>query len=127
MAAQRRSERPLLVLTGTAAGNPFSRYVLEILDVEGFAGRDVRDLEQAELRASDLAAYDVALLANADLTAAQQAALSEYVERGGNLVALRVSDQQLERTMALVSREDRALAPAARALRDFLERELVRQ
>jgi DNA-binding transcriptional LysR family regulator len=43
------------------------------------------------------------------------------------LVALRVSDQQLQRTMALVSREDRALAPAARALRDFLERDLVRQ
>jgi DNA-binding transcriptional LysR family regulator len=44
-----------------------------------------------------------------------------------SLVALRVSDQRLERTMALVSREDRAMAPAARALRDFLERELVRQ
>jgi DNA-binding transcriptional LysR family regulator len=43
------------------------------------------------------------------------------------LVALRVSDQQLQRTMALVSREDRALAPAARALRDFLEQQLVRQ
>jgi DNA-binding transcriptional LysR family regulator len=43
------------------------------------------------------------------------------------LVALRVSDQQLQRTMALVSREDRALAPAARALREFLEQQLVRQ
>lgn len=41
------------------------------------------------------------------------------------LAALRVSDQQLERTMALVSREDQALAPAARALRDFLEQELA--
>jgi len=43
------------------------------------------------------------------------------------LIALRVSDQQLQRTMALVSREDRALAPAARALREFLEGRLVRQ
>jgi LysR family transcriptional activator of glutamate synthase operon len=41
------------------------------------------------------------------------------------LVALPVSDQRLQRTMALVSREDRALPPAARALRDFLEHELV--
>jgi len=41
------------------------------------------------------------------------------------LVALRVSDQQLQRTMALVSREDRALAPAARALRTFLEEQLA--
>jgi DNA-binding transcriptional LysR family regulator len=40
-------------------------------------------------------------------------------------VALPVSDQRLQRTMALVSREDRALPPAARALRDFLEHELV--
>ena len=43
------------------------------------------------------------------------------------LIALRVSDQQLQRTMALVSREDRALAPAARALREFLEGQLVRR
>jgi DNA-binding transcriptional LysR family regulator len=43
------------------------------------------------------------------------------------LIALPVSDQQLQRTMALVSREDRALAPAARALREFLEGQLVRQ
>ncbi len=41
------------------------------------------------------------------------------------LVALRVSDQKLRRTMALVSREDRALAPAARALREFLETRLA--
>lgn len=41
------------------------------------------------------------------------------------LVALRVSDQRLQRTMALVSREDRALAPAARALRAFLETRLA--
>ncbi|MEP7188957.1 MAG: LysR substrate-binding domain-containing protein, partial [Roseiflexaceae bacterium] len=43
------------------------------------------------------------------------------------LIALPVNDQQLQRTMALVSREDRALAPAARALREFLEIQLVRQ
>jgi len=42
------------------------------------------------------------------------------------LIALPVSDQQLQRSMALVSREDRALAPAARALREFLEGQLVR-
>src|SRR5262249_36610812 len=41
------------------------------------------------------------------------------------LIALHVSDQQLHRTMALVSREDRALAPAARALREFLEVQLA--
>ncbi|HNP70037.1 MAG TPA: LysR substrate-binding domain-containing protein [Kouleothrix sp.] len=41
------------------------------------------------------------------------------------LAALRVSDQKLRRTMALVSREDRALAPAARALREFLETRLA--
>ena len=43
------------------------------------------------------------------------------------LIALPVNDQQLQRTMALVSREDRALAPAARALREFLEGRLVRR
>jgi DNA-binding transcriptional LysR family regulator len=45
----------------------------------------------------------------------------------GRLVALRVSDQALQRSMALVSREDRALAPAVRALRSFLEEQLAQQ
>jgi DNA-binding transcriptional LysR family regulator len=42
-----------------------------------------------------------------------------------NLAALTITDQTLRRTLALVSRADRALAPAARALRAFLEEQLV--
>ncbi len=48
------------------------------------------------------------------------------LEGNERLIALRVSDRELRRTMALVSRGDRPMAPAARALRAFLEERLVR-
>lgn len=43
-----------------------------------------------------------------------------------DLVALRVSDQRLQRTLGLVWRGDRVASPAARALREFLVDELKR-
>ncbi len=43
-----------------------------------------------------------------------------------DLVALRVSDQTLQRTLGLVWRGDRVASPAARALREFLVEELRR-
>jgi LysR family transcriptional regulator, transcription activator of glutamate synthase operon len=42
-----------------------------------------------------------------------------------NLATLHISDQQLERQLGLVWRNDRSLAPAARALREVLRRELA--
>jgi LysR family transcriptional regulator, transcription activator of glutamate synthase operon len=43
-----------------------------------------------------------------------------------DLVPLRVSDQQLQRSLGLVWRGDRVASPAARALREFLSEELRR-
>jgi LysR family transcriptional regulator, transcription activator of glutamate synthase operon len=43
------------------------------------------------------------------------------------LVPLRVTDMQLERQLGLVWRNDRSLSPAARALREVLQRELCQQ
>lgn len=48
------------------------------------------------------------------------------VQGANDLVALRVSDQQLQRTLGLVWRGDRVASPAARALREFLVEELRR-
>lgn len=45
----------------------------------------------------------------------------------GDLVALRVCDQKLTRTLGLVWRGDRAASPAARALREFLAEQLRRE
>lgn len=46
------------------------------------------------------------------------------VHTGGGLAILRVSDQQLQRSVGLVWRADRPASPAARALREFLVTEL---
>lgn len=43
------------------------------------------------------------------------------------IVPLRISDQQLERQLGLVWRNDRSLSPAARALREVLRQELCQQ
>lgn len=48
------------------------------------------------------------------------------VQGASDLVALRVSDQQLRRTLGLVWRGDRVASPAARALREFLVEQLRR-
>jgi LysR family transcriptional regulator, transcription activator of glutamate synthase operon len=47
------------------------------------------------------------------------------LEGNSRLVAVRISDRALTRTMALVSRGDRPMAPAARALRAFLEERMI--
>lgn len=48
------------------------------------------------------------------------------VRNAHDIVALRVSDRDLQRTLGLVWRHDRVASPAARALRDFLVAELQR-
>lgn len=49
------------------------------------------------------------------------------VQGAHDLIALRVSDQTLRRTLGLVWRGDRVASPAARALREFLADELGRE
>lgn len=87
---------------------------LEACQQAGFTPRVVLDGGEMDM---------VLRLAEAGLGIALMPRLA--LDSAPNLVALRVSDQALGRTMALVSREDRALAPAARALRAFLESRLV--
>ncbi len=87
---------------------------LEACQQAGFTPRVVLDGGEMDM---------VLRLAEAGLGIALMPRLA--LDSAPNLVALHVSDQALRRTMALVSREDRALAPAARALRAFLESRLV--
>lgn len=87
---------------------------LEACQQAGFSPRVVLDGGEMDM---------VLRLAEAGLGIALMPRLA--LDGAKNLVVLRVSDQTLRRTMALVSREDRALAPAARALRAFLEQQLV--
>ena len=76
---------PILVVTG--ASSPYSRYYAEILRAEGLNLFDVADL--SSVSASTLGRYDVAILGEMPVTAAQATMFSDWVNGGGNLIAMR--------------------------------------
>ncbi len=76
---------PILILTNSA--NPFTAYYSEILLAEGlnsFALGDISAVSEAVL-----AKYDVVVLGEMALTQPQVTALSNWVNQGGNLIAMR--------------------------------------
>jgi N,N-dimethylformamidase beta subunit-like protein/uncharacterized protein DUF4082/Big-like domain-containing protein len=76
---------PVLVVTRSA--NPFSTYYAEILRGEGLNAFATADL--TAVTSTMLASYDVVILAEAPLTAAQVTMLTTWVTDGGNLIAMR--------------------------------------
>jgi hypothetical protein len=76
---------PILVISSSA--NAFSRYYGEILRAEGLNEFKVTDV--ANVSPTLLGAYDVAILGQTSLTAAQVTTLSDWVQAGGNLIAMR--------------------------------------
>jgi len=75
---------PILVLTSASA--PYSTYYAEILRAEGlnqFAMADV-----SSLSAASLAPYDVVILPKMSVTASQRTTLRNWVQAGGNLIAM---------------------------------------
>ncbi len=76
---------PVLVVVDP--GDAFGRYYAEILRAEGL--NEFAVAEQGALSAQTLAAYQVVLLAEADLSAGQAATLDTWVRGGGNLIAMR--------------------------------------
>ncbi|HWB96798.1 MAG TPA: DUF4082 domain-containing protein [Bryobacteraceae bacterium] len=85
----------LLVKTGA---NPFSSYYAEILRAEGLNAFDVQDISAV----SDLSGYDVVILGETALTSAQAALFTNWVNNGGNLIAMR-PDKQLAGLLGLIS------------------------
>ncbi len=76
---------PILVIA--QASNPFGRYYAEILRTEGFNEFTVTDL--STVTAGVLAGYDVVVLGETSLTGPQVSVLSDWVNAGGNLIAMR--------------------------------------
>ncbi|MEI9808757.1 MAG: Ig-like domain-containing protein [Bacteroidota bacterium] len=78
---------PILVVSNTS--NPFSRYAVEILRAEGlnqFAAADVSTLTSTLLNS-----YDVVVLGEMTVTAAQVTLLTNWVNAGGTLIAFKPS------------------------------------
>jgi hypothetical protein len=87
---------PILVITRSS--NPFSQYYAEILRAEGLNEFALRDI--STVSAATLGGYDVAILGDMTLTAAQVTMLSDWVGGGGNLIAMR-PDPQLAALLGL--------------------------
>lgn len=87
---------PILLITSTA--NPFSTYYTEILRNEGLNSFNVSDI--SSVSAATLANYDVVVLADVTLTAAQVTTFSNWVTGGGNLIAMH-PDKQLATLLGL--------------------------
>ena len=80
---------PVLVISKST--NPFTRYAGEILLAEGLNHYAIREI--GTLNATILADYDVAILGEMTLTTTQVSLLSDWVDDGGNLIALRPDPQ----------------------------------
>ena len=87
---------PIAVVSGAA--NRFGSYAVQMLRAEGLNSVDSIDL--ASLNAAALAGRDVVVLGEAPLTAAQVTTLTNWVNGGGNLIALR-PDKQLAGLLGL--------------------------
>ena len=78
-------EAPILVIT--SAANPFSGYYAEILRTEGLNAFTTIDISQ--VTDAKLAAHDVVILGEVALTTAQVTMFTNWVNNGGNLIAMR--------------------------------------
>ena len=87
---------PILVIANVL--NPFSRYYSEILSAEGLNEYTVADI--ANVSASTLSNYDVVILGEMALNSGQVTMLTNWVNGGGHLIAMR-PDQQLASLLGL--------------------------
>src|SRR5436190_2078868 len=76
---------PILVVS--ASSNPFSLYYSEILRAEGLNAFTIKDV--STVSASTLADYQVVIVGEIPLTSSQAAMFGDWVNAGGNLIAMR--------------------------------------
>ncbi|WP_173198526.1 DUF4082 domain-containing protein, partial [Geobacter sp. SVR] len=79
------SAGPILLVSSTS--NPFSKYYEEVLRTEGLNAFDRKDI--GDVTSSLLSNYDIVLLGEFPLSASQATMLSDWVNAGGRLVAMR--------------------------------------
>jgi len=87
---------PILVVSSST--NPFTRYYAEILRAEGLNAFLAADI--TTVTPTVLSSYDVVILGEMPLTAAQVTMFSDWVNAGGNLIAMR-PDKQLATLLGL--------------------------
>jgi len=95
-----------IVVVGNVA-NPFTRYYAEILRAEGLNAFDV--VELSALNATNLANYKVAIVGEMEISPAQATLFTNWVNAGGNLIAMR-PDSDLLSLLGLSAPTEPALA-----------------
>jgi hypothetical protein len=81
---------PLLLVVNRDSANPFGMYFTEILRAEGLNCFHTANL--STLQPDSLQRYEVVILAETSLNAAQREMFSAYVSRGGRLVSMRPAE-----------------------------------
>jgi hypothetical protein len=76
---------PVLVIS--SADNPFSRYTVEMLRAEGLNEFTVKDI--SSITATELNNYDVVILGEVPVSAAQATLFSNWVNAGGTFIAFK--------------------------------------
>ncbi|MFZ0827421.1 MAG: DUF4082 domain-containing protein, partial [Verrucomicrobiia bacterium] len=97
LSAQSVRGGPILVLTNSS--NPFSQYYEQIILTEGLNEYSLNNI--SSITNGILAQYDVAILPQTALTPTQVTTISNWVNAGGNLIAMR-PDKQLAGLLGLV-------------------------
>jgi len=87
---------PILAISNVV--NPFSQYYSEILNAEGFNEYTVSDI--STVTAGTLSNYDVVILGEMPLSGSQVSMLTNWVNGGGHLIAMR-PDPQLATLLGL--------------------------
>ena len=77
---------PILVITSGESSAKFGKFYAEILRNEGFNAFALADI--SAMNATMLGNYDLAILAKMTLTSDQAATLTDWVNGGGNLIAM---------------------------------------
>ena len=77
---------PILIL---ASDDGFGTYTGEILRAEGFNEFQIKSVFDEEIKASFLLKYDLVILAQREIGTAKSELLKDFVQRGGNLIAIR--------------------------------------
>ena len=96
VAAPANTNTPVLVVTTNS--NQFSKYYSEILKAEGLNAFQTADI--GTVNAAALANYDTVLLGEVSLTPPQVTTFTDWVNAGGNLIAMK-PDKQLAGLLGL--------------------------
>jgi chitodextrinase len=92
------ASNPILVITSSA--NKFTNYYGEILKAEGFNAYSSADI--SAVTPAVLGGFDEVILGDMPLTASQAAMFSDWVNGGGNLIAMR-PDQKLASLLGITA------------------------